>query len=733
MNKYLVSDLLDVPVSRCPPQVGLEHAAVKHALVLNKAWKESFGVPMSKYEAIEYTGGDIVAHAHVDRQAFINYVAGVRKLPQKSCPNMRAYERELDDPAFLREEIVRKLNERHGGTAPINADPEEAFLSIVGPNPQEYYRASAAAVDLRVNPVTQHFVGPPTWDVEECGRLDRLRSVIARDFLFVTQASTSVCVFVETVASDSVRPCVIDGVLGEAAANTQFPITIMSDDIAFLKEKRDFFYYANHVDGDGDAYACIPHVFGGFMLVGCARLPKRLPLTRNASKTFYYSVNADLDLEHDHDGGEKKLDPAVAAQSYVMVCDTVVDCSETQKLTRNIVYIAPQFVTETFEHAHEFACHPDSAHHAPRAPAVEPDDAGTCRIYVNLENSDGVLECMASGGVPVVSRAYDGLFHGFNCLVSDAARFADEIAKSDIERIGRTARESLLVHNEAVFRWIWRGIMTNPCPIKANSPRHGAMLHTRFLVMYTIAFLRRALEYEVDPGPDPDRTLLIVDNREDVGTVLSALVSLTNLEPGWGVTVFATKANEKFMSRNLPRNSAVKVIDNYPSKSFFIEAYNRLMKTEAFWRSVPGSRCLLIQNDGTLVRPGLERHACFAYALVGAPWAPHPYLDKATGGNLVGNGGLTLRDPRECARACRENKHERLAVYEMCPIMSEAEDVFFARRIANACPNATAREFAMEQIASPKALGFHRFWAYHPVPFTVETFETALADAFKRL
>lgn len=722
MNKYFVSDLLDIPVSQCPGEVSFKHAAIKHSLVLNQAWKHSFGVPMSKYEILEYNDGKLVPHAHVDRQAFINYVAGARRLPQKTCPNMRAYERQLDDPEFLHQEIVRKFNERHGGDAPLDMSLEKAFLSIVGTRPEKYYRLSAEAVDLRVNPVTQHCVGPPKWDVEECGRLDRLRSVIARDFLFVTQASTSVCVFVETVASDSVRPCVIDGILDEAAANTQFPITIMSDDMDFLKEKRDFFYYANLVDRD--AYECIPRVFGGFMLVGCARLPKRLPLTRNASKTFYYSVNSDLDEE----GGE--LDPAVAAQSYVMVCDTVFDCSETQKLTKNIVYIAPQFVTETFDHEHEFACHPGSARHAPKAPSVGPDDAGTCRIYVNLESSDGVLECMASGGVAVVSKAYDGLFHGYNCIVSDAARFSDEIAKSDIEKIGRTARESMVVHNERVFRWIWRGIMTNPCPIKANSPRHGAMLHTRFLVMYTIAFLRRALEYDVNPAPE--NTLLIVDNREDVGTVLSALVSLTNLEAGWGVTLFCAKANEAFMRECIPK-AAIKVIDNYPSKSFFIEAYNRLMKTEAFWRSVPGSKCLLVQNDGTLVRPGLERHACFGYDLVGAPWTPHPYLQEATKGNLVGNGGLTLRDPRECARACRDHRDERLSVYEMCPIMSEAEDVFFARRVANVCPQAVAKGFSMEQVASPGALGYHRFWAYHPVPFTVEAFETALADAFQRL
>lgn len=723
MSAYFASDVLDVPASRCPAEVDWAHGAIRHSLVLIEAWRQCFGVPMSKYEIMEFNRGDLASGAALDRQAFIAFVAGARRLPQRSCPNMRAYERRLEDPAVLRAEVVRKLNERHGAAVDPATDPAAAFAAIVGPDPAAYYAAAAAAVGVLVNPVTQHCVGAPAWDVAECSRLDRARSVVARDYLFVTQASNSVCVFVETVASDSVRPCVIDGVLDAAASNTQFPVTIMSDDIEFLRERRDFFFYANLVDAA--TYACIPRVFGGFMLVGCSRLPRRAPLTRNASKAFYYCVNSDKD---DAAGGE--LDAELAARSYVMVCDTVLDCSEAQKLTKSIVYIAPQFVRETFAHEHAFACHPDSARHAPRAPAVGPDDAGRCKIYVNLHNSDGVLECMAGGGVAVVTKAYDGLFDGYNCLVSDPDRFADAIASCDAERIGATARASMLVHNEHVFRWIWKGIMTNPCPVKANSPRHGAMLHTRFLVLYTIAFLRRALEYA--PNPAPENTLLVVDNREDVGTVLSAFVSLTNLDAGWGVAVFCTKANEAFMHRFLPA-AAIKVIDNYPSKSFFIEAYNRLMKTEAFWRSVPGTRCLIVQNDGTLIRPGLERHASFAYSVVGAPWTAHPYLDAATRGNLVGNGGLALRNVAECARVCRDHRHERLSVYEMCPIMSEAEDVFFARRARDVCPNAIAKEFAMEQVASPKCLGYHRFWAYHPVPFTVETLETALADAFARL
>lgn len=733
MNRYLVSDLLDMPLESCPSTVEFNHPTVKHNLALNQAWKVCFGIPISKIEIHEYLEGNLYAAPNVNRQMFINYVAGTRKLPQRACPNIRSYERALDDPDVLHREIIKKLNERYGGNVSVDIPVETAYAEIVGKDPKKYFDASYDLIKTQslatINPVTQHCMRPPQrWTLAAPGNCvgyhDALRSVLIRDFLFVTQASTSVCVFVETIASDSVRPCVIDVLLDEAASNSQYPITIMSDDVDFLKEKRDFFFYGNYVEDD--VYQCIPHVFSGFMLVGCSRIPKRLPLTRNAPKSFYYCVNSDLD-------DEEGINAALAAQSYVMVCDTLKDCSETQKLTKSIVYIAPQFVVECEEttHANEIGIHPESASLAPLAPVVGPDDAGTCKIYLNMKNSDGVLECMANGGVPVVHQKYDGLFDKFNCVVTNLSDFTDDISRADTATIGSNARRCNLVNNEHVFRWIWKTIMTSPCPVKGNSPKHGVMLHIRFLVMYMLVYLQKACEYEV--ASNPMNTVLVIENRRDIGTVLSTYVSLTNLAPGWGLTLFCTKVNNEFMKKMFPKaNVNIKVIENYPSKSFFIEEYNRLMKTASFWKCVPGFRCLLVQNDGTLIRPGLEDHACFGYDYVGAPWKPHPYLNEATKGNLVGNGGLTLRNVNRCTDVCHDFKHERLSVYDMCPIMSEAEDVFFARRIANVCPHDTAKEFSMEQVPCAKALGYHRFWMYHQVGFTLEVFENALADAFAR-
>lgn len=819
-DQYVISDLLDICIEECPDTLNLDHPCIRHNLTVNHLWKIQYGVPMSKVEIREFNGGRIKSSARVDRQALMDYVTGTRRLPQCAMPNVRDFENDLETRVCLYREIIRKLYERHNAyswseeTFEFDDDVYSYTITDVYKrilhNRTRYFEKCMTQIKekqlLIINPVTQHCMATPEhWDwtsLQPCiSYLDAIRSVCIRDFMFVTQSSNSMCIFVESDAIDSVRPDVIDVLIDEAASNSNFPITIMSPDNLFLREKRDFFFFANLVSEE--EYSCIPNKFKGFILIGRKRIPDRIPLTANASRCFYYCVdcidntkneyvgnltncfedceirrhksdekngencaNGENRTSYDKNGNEnirktefdEELDTKKAiispsghihrslsttlrfmtaydaSQSYVMVCDTIHDCSETQKLTRNIVYIAPQF--SPFIHVEEklkIGFHPESAYLAPLAPTVLPDDAYTCEIYVNLKNDEGALECASNGGCAVLNKRPDGFFNGYNFIISNDMSFNDDIANTDIYKIGENAKKSLqLVNSEKVFRWIWKGILTNPCPIKANTPAYGVLLNTRFLVMYVIAKLKNAISYEVDTNSK--NTLLVVDNRKDVATVYSALVSMTNLPPKWNVVVFCTVENEEFMRNSLPM-ACIKLIDNYPSKSFFIEEYNRLMKTEAFWSAVPGEKCLLVQNDGTLVRPGIEKHESFKYDLAGAPWRSHPYLHEATSGNLVGNGGMTVRSPKVCKEICKIFKHERLHVYDTCTLISEAEDVFFARRIPreNVCPYALAKEFSMEQVANIKALGYHRFWVYHPVSLTVEFFEIALKEALERI
>ena len=171
-------------------------------------------------------------------------------------------------------------------------------------------------------------------------------------------------------------------------------------------------------------------------------------------------------------------------------------------------------------------------------------------------------------------------------------------------------------------------------------------------------------------------------------------------------------------------------MENYAAKNYFIEQYNDRMKRLETWLAVAehADTALTVQSDGLLVRAGLEEHECMRRDYCGAPWKPDAFLHEATRGNMVGNGGFSLRSVMAMIRVCRERKRERISVYAPAPAMSEAEDVYFARYASDPCPLRDARSFSMEQFPDSHALGYHRFWMYHPVDFTERYFGELLDE-----
>lgn len=244
---------------------------------------------------------------------------------------------------------------------------------------------------------------------------------------------------------------------------------------------------------------------------------------------------------------------------------------------------------------------------------------------------------------------------------------------------------------------------------------------------------------------ESDGAVVVADNRpsEAAATALAAWTALSCLSGRWAVVAFASRGDAaEALRRELPEGSEIFETDALPALCFGIECYNSFMKRPDTWSSVVAPRALLVQSDGTLLRPGLESSDAYlrGWEYVGAPWrSGQPYLQSVTGNNMVGNGGFSLRDPRACERVCRgeeqdqqeeEEKEDKprpalrpFELYPMAPRMTVAEDVLFSanlgRRVA---PADQAAAFSMEQIWTPDALGHHRFWAYHHVDLVIERF-----------
>lgn len=244
--------------------------------------------------------------------------------------------------------------------------------------------------------------------------------------------------------------------------------------------------------------------------------------------------------------------------------------------------------------------------------------------------------------------------------------------------------------------------------------------------------------------------LVLIDSREraplSVASIICALSSLRSEAEGtnWGVHVFcAPGSSAAYMARNLrPHFQRVDddlVLHELPElgapNGFDAEAYSALLKTGAVWnrlRECGVEACVVVQDDGFLVRPGVEDLLRGPHAYVGAPWREgQDMLRAATNPQLVGNGGLSVRRVADMVAACERGMTGAGAAWKgfVNAAMAEPEDVFFAREVGvGAAPREVARRFSSEQVLCHDSLGFHKPWPYHTSAEIRAFFDSFLAD-----
>jgi hypothetical protein len=213
------------------------------------------------------------------------------------------------------------------------------------------------------------------------------------------------------------------------------------------------------------------------------------------------------------------------------------------------------------------------------------------------------------------------------------------------------------------------------------------------------------------------KAIVLLDNRPNPWSVASVLLTRTMLPDGWGVHVFCGKDNAKYMRRHLPECTVIHRVNAMDGRAFGVPAYNRLLLRRRFWKTLVEAgleRILLVQDDSALLRPGLDARMLSCVCL-GAPWSPDnpPELAQEVGPMLVGNGGLSLRDPAFCETSLRTFRSLRVS-FDRADL---PEDVFFSscmHRQGLCPPRAVAEEFSLEQgPVSRLPLGVHKVYAYH--------------------
>ena len=121
--------------------------------------------------------------------------------------------------------------------------------------------------------------------------------------------------------------------------------------------------------------------------------------------------------------------------------------------------------------------------------------------------------------------------------------------------------------------------------------------------------------------------------------------------------------------------------------------YNRLLTSTFFWDKLQQyDRVLIFQTDSKILRKGIEEF--YKYGYIGAPWK---FQEKG------GNGGISLRDPKESLETIHKTPYHPGLGYE---------DVYFSNHMPNVAPRSECKKFSCETIYELGTFAIHAIKNY---------------------
>lgn len=324
---------------------------------------------------------------------------------------------------------------------------------------------------------------------------------------------------------------------------------------------------------------------------------------------------------------------------------------------------------------------------------------------------------------------------------SDESRHYDRIvsdrpwpASDHLEKVYKLIDASAHVKADVeMSRCVWGVHLVHHCPFRTR----GTTAHNILAFINFVADKWRHVANEfhanpsVAPGGPSRRAVLLVDNRPNLLSVFSIMMSMTRLnrrresdDEFWSGIVFTSRECVAFYRSRLPRNVQVFTAPELDTTHFSIDTYNTLLKKHEFWLQVSelADTVAVVQEDGIVMKcpDAALAKVMMSFDWLGARWVDvegNRYL-KQCNPHMIGNGGLSIRRVGAMLRVCAEyDREKRMLFYNDSLIIPE--DVYFSKylhRLGSPMPSKeVADAFSSEQILTMTSVGMHKLWAYHDI------------------
>jgi len=278
-----------------------------------------------------------------------------------------------------------------------------------------------------------------------------------------------------------------------------------------------------------------------------------------------------------------------------------------------------------------------------------------------------------------------------------------------------------------------------PYPEDFKKGYYKALLHqSRDVVVYT--FMNGYFKKHANPSytsfdnrPHKDNVIVLIDNRPNIMSVLSMMLALENIEKDkWNVIFYTSTKARTYYEAVFKESVDVRVLEDLNTERFNIDLYNKIMMSPSLWNDLKGwDKVLIIQDDGLLLRPGVEAFLQWDY--IGAPWIDVPdndYLKKHVNSEMVGNGGLSLRSVKAMMDISTKYEKEKNQLFYH-NLVRIPEDVYYVKAmmkegIYRLPEKAVGSAFSSEQVVNLESIGVHKMWAYNDPSLVAGYFEKCL-------
>lgn len=203
-----------------------------------------------------------------------------------------------------------------------------------------------------------------------------------------------------------------------------------------------------------------------------------------------------------------------------------------------------------------------------------------------------------------------------------------------------------------------------------------------------------------DPSPS-NLSIVLIEGRADHCWLSASLKNIAHLYGGSDASLFLFGSRDSVAAMRELTKEWTNVHYEVLAETMTIDTYNEVLTSASLWERFTSARVLITQTDVILRKRVPE--ALLAYNYIGAPWKS---LQTYCGTQWVGNGGLSLRNPRRMAELCR--------AYRAAPGMHKNEDLFFAWVLedADVAPFSVAASFSVESVFHDDPVGLHQAYTY---------------------